>query len=383
MKVELLATQGLNRVSDYWKISRPHLSEVHDLDEVLKQSLPVNSLITYTLKVTSSILIRDLLYSVRPIVSGWAVSNRATKFDQDHLTVSDEVIGLLNSYSASRIHNSIDDAIRRVENGELQEYVKKSLPLGTETTYIVEFDLRTLCNLFYTIELHNNEFFEFYIKGIIDQLGLPYDIVNKKDMYNKLCVLDSDRSNGKLGTMRQIYSTPAIVLMAQMIRKNDAIIKNGLWNAFLCVDTYRDLYDLKCDDEIELVMYCDDSTFNGMCSSRTCFFAMMDKEDNASWSYVLKDAVKNMTPEEFLKQLPCGGCLPCKIEKDMVPRVHGTEPNPPCPILVENPQIVLDRMKEFGSDSEIMKKWEEVMKYINDNPNNEYRKIYEEHLNGN
>lgn len=389
MEIRLL--NSYSSIEDVWKISRPYLHEqdIPSEVEITKMNLPVNQFKRYTLYSKSSILFRDLLFTFRPITV-WARSNRTIKFNEYNLKLAkDEALvagGPLLVESQTRKLNKV---INAVQAGEKQDYAKKKLPWFTETEFCIDIDQRQLVNIVYTFEEHEPTFFELLyesLESIIDNWNEIYDNAIKVDLYPKIALSKDELVYGEVhrieGDMHFIKTKIKGNLQAQFIRQHSSTIKNGLWNLVNNKgkgDNAFKVYDGDCELDIDIAIYILSSQLKNLCSTRTCWFAQMDKEDNGSWSYVLKDYIKEMTTAQFMKQLPCGGkCCNCKIEGDMIPRVKHTEVNPPCPILIENPFIIDQRLKEYKSDSEIMMKWKEAKKFIRYNPNNELNKIYSE-----
>jgi hypothetical protein len=60
----------------------------------------------------------------------------------------------------------------------------------------------------------------------------------------------------------------------------------------------------------------------------------------------------------------------------MKTRAYRLDCNIPCPILLENPDPIDERIIKFGSNSRIMNKWEECEGLITVNFDNEYNKAY-------
>lgn len=386
ISVEVLQSVGVENIEEYWKISRPHLKEdeIPSFDKIANIGLPVNGLCYYVLKINGPIFLRDLLYSVRP-VQAWALSSRATPISKEVTHICSD-INKLDKDAYTKCTLDLDEVFLRLHNGEKQEYVKTALPMSTQTTFIVGMDLRTLTNVLYTIQIHNKPFFDVFGNKVLHATGLHdlywNNILPKKDIMSYICITDADAGitgHQRMGYMHAIRVKVTANLMAQLIRKNDAIIRNGLWNMF--IEHPEILYRNTCNQSVDVVAYISDDSMKKMCSTRTCFFARMDKAGLDSWDSIIGEYVEEMTPQEFLEQLPCHGELPCTIEGDMIPRVDGREPNPPCAILVGDPSIIEQRIKNFGSNSRIMKKWLEVAKYIKYDVNNEYQKLYYKHHN--
>lgn len=370
-----------DQILDVWMKSRPHLDNSNfDAKKIKMMNLPVNGFNTITLFIESSILLRDLLFSFRPI-EAWAMSNRTFKYNHDNLFLSDEVefFGI----DSSDLHKKLDEVIKCVINGEKQDYAKQRLPMMTSTRYCVQFSFRTLLSVLYTFKLHIPKYFElFRDHGIFDMIKISeedFDLMNKVDLYYKVSISDEEKSmcgkSSKMGDMFFVSEEVTCNLMAQFIRQHSSHIKNELWNKVS--SDFENSLNMICNSNVQVVGYIDKYSMKNLTSTRTCWFAQMDKESNASWSVILGDLVEKMNPDEFIEQLPChGDCNNCKIKGDMIPRVTRDEVNPPCPILIENPFIINERIKNYDSNSRIINKWKECIELIDVNPDNEYNKIY-------
>jgi hypothetical protein len=366
MKWELIEKSG--SVERSWNFARHYLNDNQDTLDVISMNLPVNSFETFEFHVESSIMFRDLIFTVRPITA-WAVSNRVIDFNELHL--DEQEVSLLGT--REKLQVQLQTCINRVNAGEKKDYVKENLPLMTATKYSIKIDLRTLLSFLYTLQLHSPKYFDIVYNNLIKykELSEILDIDNfnkfrKADMYQKLS-LNSDEmklaKEGKslsMGSMHLVSGTSSANIMAQFIRQHGSIIKNGLWNLF--VGTPDKLMNSDSTIIIPVLGYIEDSAFRNLLSTRTCYFAQMDKAGPTSWDCILSGFLKNISPEKFLELLPChGDCNKCKIRNEMIPRVDGRDSNTPCPILIENPMTISKRIEEYNSNSSVMDMWKSLM----------------------
>lgn len=367
-----------------WHISRPYVIEDKPTEEsdLLRMNLPITQFKVYTIYFKTSILFRDLIFTFRP-VSEWARSNRTIKFTAENLKLSDDVTTIIdNLFDIEELQSKLNSVIDRVNKGEKQDFVKKDLPLMTETEFCINVNYRTLMNIVRTFEVHFPKYFKiFYAKLClaIPEFMKDYMYSMKNDLFYDVALTDEEiemnEGHQSVGSINVVKVNVKANLMAQFIRQHSSTIKNGLWN--LINQTYYAVCMSDCSLDVDCVAIISDSRWRNLVSTRTCWFAQFDKEDNSSWSYVLRDYVNEMTSKEFMNQLPCKGkCNNCKIYKDMQPRILHTEVNPPCPILIENPYIIDQRISQYGSDSSIMNKWKESKPYIRFNPDNSDNKLY-------
>lgn len=381
MKFKLIESSG--SVIRSWEFARHYLNDNQTELNVMKMNLPVNSFVTYEFQVTSSILFRDLLFTIRPIVSAWAVSNRVIDFnelvlDEDELTFIEEESTRCN------LSNKLKECIDRVNAGEYKDYVKEELPLLTRTQYSIKINLRILMSLLYTLELHAPKYFNIIQPNILSELGMNDDIYRvliKYDMYDRVRITNSEydiidgKGYARVGEMHVVSGYPSANIMAQFIRQNSSIIKNELWNMF--VSDYLSVASSLSNIKVHVLGYLETSAFESLTRTRTCWFAQMDKSGPTSWSCILDSIVASMSNEDFISNLPCAGnCNRCRIKGEMIPRVTGVDHNIPCPILLESPDLVDDRINKFYSNSGVITKWKESKYLIHDNPNNELRLQY-------
>lgn len=369
-----------------WKISRPYLKDDEiNLQDLEKMDLAVSGAASYSLYFRSSILFRDLLFTLRPAVGVWARSQRTVPFDEDNLFLSGEYEGVDDDY----LINSIQEVYKCLDNGMPQDYAKKKLPMATSTEYSLSMDDRTLVTFLKVLKLHCKDLYDTYGKKILSAIGHDDSYIdnrNCKDIFDKLKVSESEYSavgttqeclEMFIGSFRQSNN-----LMAQFIRQHYSTVKNELYNK-IDGKSLKDFSREMCDDESVVVLYADKESFKKVLSVRSCWFGQWDQENNSSWSSVVGPYVKDMKPSEFLALLPCkGNCNNCSIYKDMVARRDCIEVNPPCPILTQKPSLVNARGIKYNSDSTIYSKWVDLVSngMIKDNKENRDRVLYEEAL---
>lgn len=376
---------------DAWKISRPYLTEEPKLEDLLHMDLMVNSLGGYVFYVRSSILMRDLLFSLRP-APAWARSNRTIEFTKDTLQISGEYECLdedTEGHFTKMYEEIFEDILNDLKNGVPQDFAKKKLPMAFTTEYTIALDDRTLVAFLKMLKLHCHELYEVYGKLFLDAIGKDDTYVTDracKDIYKAYAVSDYELAhrNETTEAFEMFIGCYEVSnnLMAQLIRTSNNRYHNGLFNQ-INGRGLTELAGIKCNDLTIVSVYADKESFKKVLSTRSCFFGQWDKEDNSSWSAIIGPYVKDMAPAEFLSTLPCkGNCKRCMIREDMQKRMDCSEVNPVCPILVQKPSIVEARGAKYSSDSQVFKKWVELVNngMIKDNPNNEDRKVYEEAL---
>lgn len=380
--VSVKLINSIDNVLDVWNITRPHQKLSLTDNDIKKMGLPVNGFASYSLEITASLLFRDLLFTLRPI-NPWAISNRAVPFDHDNLSISEDELNLLPVEYHQDIKDQLYNTIESVISGsELQDYAKNNLPRLTSTTICVNLSLRSILNYVFTLYVHYKDYYNLIGKKILTAIGVSDDQFNnwkKSDLYGKLALSKSEINlNGHNylgGEMHSLFIEGTGNLVSQFIRQHNSTVKCGLYNE-LSEDPILAMTKTQ-NDLVKAGSYLDEDSLDNLIKTRSCFFAMMDKESTNSWSSIIGDYVSKMTPSEFFSKLPCHGCKDkCEVESDMKTRAYRLDCNIPCPILLENPDPIEERIEKFGSNSRIMNKWEECERLITVNFDNEYNKAY-------
>lgn len=368
-KVEILGS--FDSVTEAWKRSRPHLDgedlQLHMVNDI---DLPVHGMAVYAINVTGSVAIRELMFMLRPQSGAWAISDRTMDLKMHDLHLSEEVPEEYRRYSLDQFKYFID---QKEKFDVPQDLCKKFLPYGRMTNFTIICDKRTLANVLKGLRKGFPIIYEFYGKLFEKELPELLNTPGGDWLLNSLNVNEKDLNalnsgNIKMGRQNLIGGKIQGVLLSQFIRK----IYDTVYSDIINDIKDGSIYGKNQSAEYTTVMYLPDSSFAKMQSTRTCAFAMFDKEDNSSWSYVLP--VEHMTAKEFAEQLPCGGCASkCAFRKEQLPRmIAGNnvdykskgEVNPPCAIQTGVPGTHTIRGLKFNSDSKIYNKWTEVLAYL-------------------
>lgn len=377
-----------------WLFSRPNVDpKTFDISELENSDLPVNGFAQYVFQIKGSLLIRDLIFTLRPI-QPWARSNRP-------IPLTPKTIGISSEYKVkddADIQSMYDEVYTQIKNGVPQDYVKNQLPMATSTDFTISIDDRTLVAFLKMLREHNYDLYKVYGLKFLDAIGKTEDYILKrpvKDIYDRVALVGSECTSetGVQYVGEYMYGkfTMTSNLMSQFIRQHYSVVKNGLYN-YIDQQPLHKLRLLKCDHIVDVALYSTKSAFDKVCSVRSCWFAQWDKESLSSWSSVIGPAISKMTPEEFIKILPCQGKGKCQcgVYEDMKPRINagkyiikedGTKQslgdvNLPCPFLLEDPSLIPLRKSKNKSDSSIMKMWENISAYVPNNPDNKDRQTY-------
>jgi len=140
---------------DAWKHSRPHL-EIKDEDEELEKisnlNLPVNGFAYLQFEITSSLLVRDILYMVRPS-NNWARSNRTTLVTEDNLYYSSEYKKLLeNAMYEGSTAKVMYYHMKSIDQEIPQDIRKNYFLYAVSTSYSFAVNPRVLSNLIHSLK---------------------------------------------------------------------------------------------------------------------------------------------------------------------------------------------------------------------------------------
>ena len=363
-----------------WKISRPYLEDAK-LEDITSMDLMVNAIAGYILHIRSSILMRDLLFTLRP-APAWAQSNRVIPFTEQTVNFSSEYRHFNDDY----LEQAKEYILEQI-NYKPQDEVKKHLPMAFSTEYTIFLDDRTLVTFLYSLRFHNLELYEAYAPLFLEAIGQDESyILNRrtKDLWPHYA-LTNEEYRAELGTKSYLDSVVIVTevsanLMAQVIRTSNNKYHNELFN-LVNNSTLSQLTSLKCSDPLRVVIYSNEPTWSKVRGVRSCWCAQWDQPDNSSWEHIIGHDVADLTPAEFLACLPCrGNHNNCSLYEDLLGRRDCVDHNIYCPILAEMPSLVDKRKQKYNSQGTLIEHWEQLVAegMIKDNPDNEDRKIYEQ-----
>ena len=360
MKPNVLLTNVADSRENAWIYSRPGFDHSDlDMEKIGSMDMSLNSLCMLTFEVTSSIVFRDWLFTIRPIFP-WARSSRSAPLTIDNVDISDE-FGELGRIA---ILGVLDD----IKMGIPQDQAREHLPLSMSTSYTVSMDFRTCCGMIKTIEEMDKNMFMTYgrlfglqinhIKGYKTSSVRPFH-----DSY----AIDHNKDGFKRVEVK-------FALMSQMIRSSNAYFRNELWNRIVH-DGYNYLGNFDQADTVILDMFMEPHAYGKLMKLRSHWFADWSLD---MWGTMVGDYIKNMDVWEFWDFIPNGSSGEDPYHRDMLSRVNGEEHNLPCPIMLEAPYLVMQRLAKHG-DNPVIAKYVELVEAgcIMDNPKNELRLTYE------
>lgn len=378
---EIRVIKEMDSRAEAWQFSRPyldHTSAENEVNEVMKMDLPISSFKHYHFYIKCSLLMRDLIFTLRPAIGNWARSQRTIPLIDENMHISSEY-----EFNHEFNQKRVNIVLKELAEGVPQDFAKKKLPMSFITEFTISMEDRTLANLLVSLRNNSPKLYEVYGKLFLDAINQDESYLDRRmqDIYPKYAMNDEElQAASGDGTYFDaldsivLANTMQFSLFSQYIRQHYSNIKSELWNMIksdgLCEN-------LACDDEVRAVLYANKTAFKKVITARTCFFGLWDNSDKGSWNHILGPVVSQMNLNEFRENLPCKGCASgCTIKGDMIPRVKLTEVNPPCMILIEEPGVVALRKEKYKPSSVIFKKWEELSQEFTRNPDNELRQTY-------
>jgi hypothetical protein len=348
-----------------WIDSRPTFDHSDiDMEEIHKMDLAINSMAMYCLRFDSSLWFRDILFSLRPIAP-WARSLRATPMTWENLSVSSEC-----DWGEEGIIRALDE----MYCGVPQDSARVHIPLSLSTSYMAVLNFRTIAAFYKTLREFGNDRIQVYADLIEQAIPECRDSL-VKPIFVEYCVTSDEKDiDGVLrcGSKVVINRDMKGALMSQFLRQHHSSVKTTLWNQ---MSSYGE-NEISQNDEINVTCYAEAASYDKMMSLRSHWFADWAPD---MWGGVVGDYIENMSPEEFWNFIPNGASGRDPYSKDLLARVRREDPNPPCPIECEAPYLL--EVREFlrDNDPRMIKAYAALIDagYINDNPNNELRRIYE------
>lgn len=384
---------SMNQMIEVWRFTRPYLTlkdakkETRALEDI---DLPMNGMKSYIFELRTSILFRDLIYSMRPIASAWARSHRTIPFNQENMFFSSEY-KTISKKNQDELQKEMKNVYQKLYDGVDQDDARAEMPMAVSTEYTINIDDRTLVAFLKILKIHNKSLYNVYSPLFLEAIGKTDSYVTSRnlvDVYNKYYISPSEKEAVKDGSYNEtLLETTAgfykiqTRLAAQFIRQHYSTIKNELFNIIDLHESLDDLSHYKENSIITVGVYANKNSFNKMLKNRSAWFAQWDHEDTSSWSLVLKPYVQKMSPVEFMKFTRSQNGRSVYFH-DLWANITGQAVMPPDPFLLEMPEIIDIRESMMKSDSTVFLKWKEMRDagLINDNPDNPFRKVYQNYL---
>ena len=353
---------------DAWKTSRPMFTEESlNFDKVADMDLSLNSMLVYTIEMRSSVIMRDLIFSLRPI-EGWALSTRSMPITLDTVRLSSEFSHKHDDYQ--RILTMFD----RLEAGESRDKVRDILPCTVSSTYTFTIDFRVLIAFCKAMEGMSEDIFHEYCIPLLkatNNLDI-YKTSTVANSANYYLIHDNERINGidEIGNMVVGHYKMKMALASQFLRQHYSKVKIGLWDM---ISDYKNI-ELSQADEVDVVFYTDKHSYHRLMSMRSHW--VIDNSQDM-WGKLTHDYTVNMSDKEFWDFIPAGGGKEDPYWADCYNRVLLEDPGVPCPIMTECREMI-DMRRLETPDSYLLDRYEALFDagFIEDNPNNEHRVLY-------
>ena len=361
-----------------WKTSRPMFSEENlNFEKVAEMDLSLNSMLVYTFEMRSSVIVRDLIFSLRPI-EGWALSTRSMPVNRDTLRLSDEFHHIPSEY------NGIDEMFDLLEDGKSRDQARGVLPCSAASTYTFTMDFRVLMAFCSAIEEISESIFELYCMPMLEATNNieAYENTTVRSSLDYNMIQPQERINGieQAGNMVFGHYPMKMALASQFLRQHYSKIKIGLWNE-LEETHYLDL-GLRQNDKIDVAFYIDLKSYERLMSMRAHW--VIDHSSDM-WGDLVVDYLEaqGMTTEDFWNFIPAGGGKADPYWADCYNRVLLEDPGVPCPIMTEWEGAIAERAKECD-DNRLLPWYQKLFDegFIKDNPENEHRVLYFKNLEG-
>lgn len=365
--VKLLGKMDYRRQA--WKTSRPKFTEENlHFDKIEEMDLSLNSMAIYTFEMRSSVWMRDLIFSLRPI-EGWALSTRSMPINRNTICLSGE-------FSDSEMGQAgIDEMFDKMESGISRDHARDCLPLSVSSTYTFTMDYRVLISFCKNLKILNESLYQEYGVSMLHAAGITMRKFHSSTVRSSLEYYKIDEGeliNGihRTGNMIHGHYRMKMALASQFLRQHYSKIKIGLWN--ITYD-YYDL-DIRQRDPIDIVFYTDTNSYHRLMAMRSHW--VLDHSLDM-WGSIVGDYIKNMSPLQFWEFTPAGGDKTDPYWADCYNRVLLEDPGVPCPIMTEWPGAITERRKETP-DSPVLDMYEKLFEegFIKDNPDNEHRIKY-------
>lgn len=366
--VKLLGSMDFRR--EAWKTSRPKFSEENlNFDKVAEMDLSLNSMLTYTFEMRSSVIMRDLIFSLRPL-EGWALSTRSMPINLDTVRLSAEYENNVADYAR------IETMFKRLDAGESRDAVRDILPLTVSSTYTFTMDFRVLMSFCKTIESLDEKLFRVYCIPMLGETDNfeAYRSTTVQEALDYYRIHESEMIDGinTRGEMVIGHYRMKAALASQFLRQHYSKIKIGLWN--LLDEDKLHSENLNQASLVDVAFYIDKTSYHRLMAMRAHWVIDWSAD---MWGTIVGDYVTNMSTEEFWNFIPNGGGKTDPYWADVYNRVLREDPGVPCPIMCEWPAMIDEKFKEVGP-SLLMDKYQALVTegYIKDNPENEHRKLY-------
>lgn len=358
-----------------WKTSRPMFSEENlNFDKVAEMDLSLNSMLIYTFEMRSSVIVRDLIFSLRPI-EGWALSTRSMPVSLDTVRLSEEFYG-------SKDYNGITEMFDLMKDGASRDQARGVLPCSASSTYTFTMDFRVLMSFCKAMKELSPSIFGLYCVPMMkasDTLA-EFETTTVKSSLEYYKIQDCEKINGiqEVGNMIVGHYPMKMALASQFLRQHYSKIKIGLWN--LLEDEPYLTMGLDQNSIVDVVFYIDKNSYHRLMAMRSHW--VIDHAEDM-WGGLVSDYIEsqNMTTEDFWNFIPAGGGKTDPYWADCYNRITLEDPGVPCPIMTEWRGSIQERLLE-SPDNKVLPWYDKLFEegFVKDNALNKHRCLYFDNL---
>lgn len=356
-----------------WRHSRPHLKQDDPvMQDIQNLNLPVNGFAVYHFEITAPIIVRDLLYMIRPS-NDWARSSRAEVITEDNVYYSSDFKEIFEGNSApfAKISHrkSLDMSLPQDERKQYFLYA-----FMCDFSFMV--NARVLSNLIYTLEGSVFDNYAQLFKAALGDIKLvPHD---KFKMWNQLCLtnytLNAFKSEIKEIDERVLVTVDSVTdlvtvtakmkgnLSSQFQRQESGIVRSELINKIRDAKSIKDLPIAQYYEVVSQVTVSRDVALK-IIRTRSDWFAQMDNNGLGSWSRIVAEMIKILNPD-INDLIPCGKDYhKCPWLANQLNTIYGGNPNfkgdvnLPCPFITGIPEVYDLRVRKFGHASNMLAHW--------------------------
>lgn len=306
MNIEILGGHSLQKAKEVWDISRPGSGGETPMEKVIEVDAPVNEFPDVILCITSTIIEREIIASMRDHTM-WAQTSRVE--NPLEFRVEDS---LMSEY----VRDQRINMRARAAQGMNQDHYRLQTPLVAETTYCVKINLRSLVKLKQYFERLGFESSSDCLGQVLNHMDAGHLIYHEVDLLHQ--VVYSDMS-GMAGSCVSLSIKAPFSLRTHLIRHRNLFVRDEMLHWIISGSWMK----LCLADEMHLTISADESVWRDIASKRSCWLAHY-----GLWGPLLRE-LNDVTGLDT-GMLPCseGKCL---YVGDNDLRIAGKDPNPPCP----------------------------------------------------
>lgn len=343
--------------------------------DISRVDLPIHSFSYLILEITGSLLLRDLLYHIRP-ASDWARSNRTTAINKNTLFYSSE-------YKEFIINDPEEIALWKecTDESVVLDIRKDKFPYYVSTDFCWGCDYRTFASTIHSMKKSLPAIYECYGTLMLKALGLEYsdlppganNLFDSITVSNDADLLIQATSIGKADVeINENYDTVFIgyygkgSLLSQFIRQHMCRVRTSFVNQIIGTEDFKELTKMRQDQCFSMQVITTIAGAKKLIATRACWFAKHDMDSRSSWSDIVTSLIHEFGGN-IADYVPCkGDHNNCPWKTEQLARCIAGNPNgskgevnPPCPFITGLPEVIDIRKAKFGSNSSLFKLWED------------------------